>query len=111
MKEIKEKKQRLTEQIEYKYISDDGKFTSKFRYDVEEYEKKQGEPYFKEYLKKLKELKEYSDKNKQYLEHFKDYKGTLEELVLYLLLRDNNAKDCYVDTYSSGGDSWKEGDF
>ena len=111
MKEIKEKKRRLTEQIEYKYISDDGKFTSEFRYDVEEYEKKQSEPYFKEYLKKLKELKEYSDKNKQYLEHFKDYKGTLEELVLYLLLRDNNAKDCYVDTYSSGGDSWKEGDF
>lgn len=98
-------------QTVYTYASDDGKFTSKFSWDVEEYEKKQGEPYFKEYQKKLKELKEYSDKNRQYLEHFKDYKGNLEELVLYLLLRNNNAKDCYVDTYSSGGDSWKQGDY
>lgn len=111
MREIKTRILKPEYQTVYTYVSDDGKFTSKFEWDVEEYEKKQGEPYFQEYLKRLKELKEFSDKNKQHLEHFKDYKGNLEELVLYLLLRHNNAKDCYVDTYSSGGDSWKQGDY
>lgn len=111
MIEIKEKVLKPEYQMIYKYVSDDGKFTSEFQYDVEEYEKKQGEPYFKDFTNKIVELKKYVDENKQNLQYFKNYKGNLEELILYLLLRNNNAKDCYVDTYSSGGNSWKQGDF
>lgn len=110
-REIKGKKLVQIEQIEYKYISDDGKFSSEFSNDVEEYEQKQQEPYIKEYKTRLSELHKWVTENKEYLYTGKDYAGTLDEMILYLLLRDNNAKDCYVDTYSSGGNSWKEGDF
>lgn len=111
MIEIKERVLKPEYQTVYKYVSDDGKFTSKFQWDVEQYEKQQGEPYFKDFINKIAELKNYVNENKQNLQHFKNCQGNLEELILYLLLRNNNAKDCYVDIYSSGGDSWKLGDF
>lgn len=112
MKEIKEKKLVQTEQTVYKYISDDGKFSSEFSYDVEKYEQKQQEPYIKEYKTRLSELHKWVTENKEYLYTGKDYAGTLDEMILYLLLRDNNAKDCYVEKYSSRDDGgWEIGDF
>lgn len=111
MREIKEKKMVTEEQTVYKYISNDGKFMSESRWEVEEYEENLGRPYFNEYREILSELKDYVEENKQFLKQFRNAEGTLQEMVLYLLLRDNNAKDCYVDIYSSGGDSWKVGDF
>lgn len=56
-------------------------------------------------------MHDWVTENKDRLYTGKDRSGTLDQMVLYLLLRDNDAKDCYVDIYSSGGDSWKVGDF
>lgn len=111
MKIIKEKKVVSEYQTVYRYISDDGKFESENRYDVERYEKEQQKPYIEEYKKKLVELHNWVTENEGHLYMGKDYQGTLDQMVLYLLLRDNNAKDCYVEMYSSDGDSWKQGDF
>lgn len=111
MREVKEKKMVTEEQTVYKYVSDDGKFESESRWKVEEYEKKQQKPYIEEYKNKLTELHNWVTENKDHLYLGKNHSGTLDRMVLYLLLRDNNAKDCYVDIYSSGGDSWKVGDF
>ena len=111
MREVKEKRLVSEYQTVYKYISDDGKFESDNQYDVEDYEEEQQKPYIEEYKKKLAELHNWVTENKDHLYTGKNYSGTLDQMVLYLLLRDNNAKDCYVDIYSSGGDSWKVGDF
>lgn len=110
MREVKEKKMVTEEQTVYKYVSDDGKFESESRWKVEEYEKDLGRPYFNEYCEILSELKDYVEENKQFLKQFRKAEGTLDQMVLYLLLRDNNAKDCYVDVYSNDG-GWKVGDF
>ena len=111
MREVKEKKVVSEYQTVYRYISDDGKFESESYSKVERYEKEQQKPYIEEYKKKLAELHDWVTENKSHLYTGKKYSGTLDQMVLYLLLRDNNAKDCYVDTYSSSGDSWKVGDF
>lgn len=111
MREIKEKKLVSEYQTVYKYISDDGKFESDDQYDVEEYEEEQQKPYIEEYKKKLTELHNWVTENKDRLYTGKDYFGTLDQMVLYLLLCDNNAEDRYVERRSSGGDSWKQGDF
>ena len=111
MKSIIERKIVPEYQTIYKYVSDDGKFMSENQYEVERYEKEQQKPYIEEYKKKLAELHNWVTENESHLYTGKKYSGTLDQMVLYLLLRDNNAKDCYVDTYSSGGDSWKVGDF
>lgn len=111
MREVKEKKMVTEEQTVYRYISDDGKFMSESQSKVEDYEKEQQKPYIEEYKKKLAELHSWVTENKDRLYTGKDHSGTLDQMVLYLLLRDNDAKDCYVDIYSSGGDSWKVGDF
>ncbi len=110
MREVKEKKLVSEYQTVYRYISDDGKFESDNQYDVEDYEKEQQKPYIEEYKKKLAELHNWVTENKSHLYTGKDYSGTLDQMVLYLLLRDNDAKDCYVDIYSSDG-GWKVGDF
>lgn len=110
MKEIKERKLVSEYQTVYKYVSDDGKFESDNQYDVEDYEEEQQKPYIEEYKKKLAELHSWVTENKSHLYTGKDCSGTLDQMVLYLLLRDNDAKDCYVDIYSSDG-GWKVGDF
>ena len=111
MKSIIERKIVPEYQTIYKYVSDDGKFMSESQYEVERYEKEQQKPYIEEYKKKLAELHDWVTENKSHLHMGKNYSGTLDQMVLYLLLRNNNAKDCYVEIYSSGGDSWKVGDF
>ena len=110
MREVKEKKMVSEYQTVYRYISDDGKFESENRYDVEDYEKEQQKPYIEEYKKKIAELHDWVTENESHLYTGKDYSGTLDQMVLYLLLRDNNAKDCYVEVYSDNG-CWKVGDF
>lgn len=110
MREVKEKKMVTEEQTVYRYISDDGKFMSESQSKVERYEEEQQKPYIEEYKKKLAELHSWVIKNKSHLYTGKDDSGTLDQMVLYLLLRDNDAKDCYVDRYSSDG-GWKVGDF
>ena len=110
MREVKEKKVVSEYQTVYRYISDDGKFMSESRYEVERYEKEQQKPYIEEYKKKLAELHNWVTENESHLYTGKDYSGTLDQMVLYLLLRDNNAKDCYVEVYSDNG-CWKVGDF
>lgn len=110
MREVKEKRLVSEYQTVYKYISDDGKFESDNQYDVEDYEEEQQKPYIEEYRKKLAELHNWVTENKDRLYTGKNYSGTLDQMVLYLLLRDNNAKDCYVDVYSDDG-GWKVGDF
>ncbi len=104
MKEVKEKQIVTEEQTVYKYVSDDDKFESESRWKVEEYEKDLNRPYFNEYCEILSELKDYVEKNKQFLKQFRNTEGTLQEMVLYLLLRDNDAEDCYVDIYSNDDD-------
>lgn len=110
MREVKEKRLVSEYQTVYKYISDDGKFESDNEYEVEDYEEEQQKPYVEEYKKKLTELHNWVTENKNHLYTGKNYRGTLDQMVLYLLLRDNNAKDCYVDVYSDDG-GWKVGDF
>ena len=110
MREVKEKKMVTEEQTVYRYISDDGKFESESYFKVERYEKEQQKPYIEEYKKKLAELHNWVTENEGHLYTGKDYCGTLDQMVLYLLLRDNNAKDCYVEVYSDDG-CWKVGDF
>lgn len=111
MKPIIERKIVPEYQTIYKYVSDDGKFMSESQYEVERYEKEQQKPYIEEYKKKLAELHDWVTENESHLYMGKKHSGTLDQMILYLLLRDNNAKDCYVEIYSSGGDSWKVGDF
>jgi len=110
MREIKEKKMVTEEQTVYKYVSDDGKFKSESRWEVEDYEEDQGRPYFNEYREILSELKNYVEENAQFLKPFRNAEGNLTEMVLYLLLRDNNAEDCYIDIYPNYC-GWKVGDF
>lgn len=110
MKPIIERKIVPEYQTIYKYISDDGKFMSEIQYEVERYEKEQQKPYIEEYKKKLAELHNWVTENESHLYTGKKYSGTLDQMVLYLLLRDNNAKDCYVEVYSDDG-CWKVGDF
>lgn len=110
MKSIIERKIVPEYQTIYKYVSDDGKFMSESQYEVEHYEKEQQKPYIEEYKKKLAELHNWVTENESHLYTGKKYSGTLDQMVLYLLLRDNNAKDCYVEVYSDNG-CWKVGDF
>ena len=110
MKSIIERKIVPEYQTIYKYVSDDGKFMSESQYEVERYEKEQQKPYIEEYKKKLAELHDWVTENESHLYTGKKYSGTLDQMVLYLLLRDNNAKDCYVEVYSDDG-CWKVGDF
>lgn len=110
MREVKEKKLVPEYQIVYNYISDDGKFKSESHSEVERYEKEQQKPYIEEYKKKLAELHDWVTENESHLYTGKNHSGTLDQMVLYLLLRNNAAKDCYVEVYCSG-DSWKVGDF
>lgn len=110
MREVEEKKLVSEYQTVYRYISDDGKFESESYFKVKHYEEEQQKPYIEEYKKKLAELHNWVTENKGHLYTGKDYSGTLDQMVLYLLLRDNNAKDCYVEVYSDNG-CWKVGDF
>ena len=110
MKSIIERKIVPEYQTIYKYVSDDGKFMSENQYEVERYEKEQQKPYIEEYKKKLAELHNWVTENESHLYTGKKYSGTLDQMVLYLLLRHNNAKDCYVEVYSDDG-CWKVGDF
>lgn len=111
MREIIERKIVPEYKTMYKYVSDDGKFISESQSKVERYEKEQQKPYIDEYKKKLAELHDWVTENEGHLYTGKNYSGTLDQMVLYLLLRHNNAKDCYVERYSSDGDNWKVGDF
>lgn len=110
MREVKEKKLVSEYQTVYNYISDDGKFESESYSKVERYEKEQQQPYIEEYKKKLAELHNWVTENESHLYTNKNYSGTLDQMILYLLLRDDNAKDCYVEVYSDDG-NWKVGDF
>lgn len=52
-REIKGKKLVQIEQIEYKYISNDGKFSSEYSHEVDAYEREQRRPYVEEYKRDL----------------------------------------------------------
>lgn len=110
MREIIERKIVPEYKTIYKYVSDDGKFMSESQSKVERYEEEQQKPYIEEYKKKLAELHNWATENKSHLYTGRDCSGTLDQMILYLLLRDNNAEDCYVDIYSHDG-GWKVGDF
>lgn len=110
-REIKGKKLVQIEQIEYKYISNDGKFSSEYSHEVDAYEREQRRPYVEEYKKRLDELVNYVKENELFLKPVEYCYGDFSEMVLFLLFHKDNADEYIVKRENDHWDDAKVGDF
>lgn len=110
-REIKGKKLAQIEQIEYKYISNDGKFSSEYSHEVDAYEREQRRPYVEEYKKRLDELVNYVKENELFLKPTESSYGDFSRMVLFLVFHKGNVDEYRIRTRNDNWDTLRRGDF